>query len=314
MKASFLASYGGPEVIKYGDLPDPEINNNQILVEVKAVSVNPVDYKIKSGALKLITGSKFPKIIGTDYSGIVKSIGSDVTGFKKGDKVYGATPVLFGKPGSLAEYLCTNSKNARLMPEGMSFEDAASIPVAGLTALNGLRKCHVTSGTNVLINGAAGGVGHFAIQIAKAYGAIVTATCSKANTDLVRKLGADEIYGYSAEQIAAIDKKFDAIFDAYGKMKYKDIRRLLRKNGIYASPLFFGLSYISAFLVKLVFRKTLTSSNIRKFPEDFDVIEKLYREKKLKPLIESTFTLESAAEAFEFAEKGRPRGKVIIRI
>lgn len=314
MKAFYITSYGGSDVTKYGDLPDPVIKNNQILVETKAVSVNPVDYKIKSGSVRLISGSKFPKILGSDYSGVIKSVGSEITGFKPGDRVYGAAPTLFGKPGSLAEMLKVEAKFARKIPDEMSYEVAASIPVAGLTALNGIRKCGVGSGSTVLINGATGGVGHFAVQIARAKGAIVTATCSEANSELAKSFGADEVKGYSSGEIASIDKKFDAIFDAYGKMNYNDICRLLKTGGRYASPLFFGFSYVSALFVRLVFRKKLTSANLRALPEDFDEIEKLYRENRLKPLIERTFTLETAGEAFESAEKGRPRGKIIIKI
>ena len=314
MKASYIVSYGGKEVIKYGDLPDPVLRENQILVEVKSVSLNPVDYKIKSGSIRFITGSKFPKILGTDFSGVIRTTGSGITGFNRGDRVYGPAPVLFGKAGSLAELLAVESKYARKIPDCMSFEDAASIPVAGLTALNGLRKCGVKPGGIVLINGATGGVGHFAVQIAKAKGAFVTSTCSRSNNDLAKMLGSDEVKGYSREEVATIDRKYDAIFDAYGKMNYDNVVRLLKRKGVYASPLFFGFSYVSAFFVWLVFRKKLTSSNLRILPSDFDEIEKLYIEKKLKPVIERTFLLENADEAFEFAEWGKPRGKIIVKI
>jgi NADPH:quinone reductase-like Zn-dependent oxidoreductase len=314
MKASYILSYGGKEAVKYGDLPDPVINENQVLVEVRSVSLNPVDYKIKSGAIRFITGSKFPKILGTDYAGVIRSTGSGITGFSPGDRIYGPAPIIFGKAGSLAELMAVESKYARKIPDGMSFEDASSIPVAGLTALNGLRKCGVKQGSTVLINGATGGVGHFAVQIAKAKGAFVTSTCRQSNSDLARKLGSDEVMGYSGEEIASIDRKFDSIFDAYGKMAFSNVCRLLKRNGVYASPLFFGFSYVSAFFVRLVLGKKLTSSNLRILPEDFDEIEKLYTEKKLKPVIERTFTLENAAEAFAFAESGKPRGKIIVKI
>jgi len=314
MKAFYLTSYGGSEASEFGDLPDPLAGNGQIIIQVKAVSINPVDYKIKHGDLKLIVGSKFPKIIGSDFAGIIKETGPGTVSFKEGDKVYGAIPAFSGKPGSLSELISIDPKYARLIPQEMSFEQAASLPIASLTALNGLRKCHVSTGSQVLINGATGGVGHFAIQIAKAKGAVVTATCSQVNTELAKMLGADETTGYNKEDLEKTENKFDAIFDAYGKMKYEDICRLLKRKGIYASTLFFPTSFFSSVFLQIVYRKRLTSSNMRARPEDYEAIEKLFKNKKLKPLIENTFIFEKAAEAFELAENGKPRGKIIIKI
>jgi NADPH:quinone reductase-like Zn-dependent oxidoreductase len=314
MKASYLISYGGSEAVKYGDLPDPVVGNNQLLIQVKAVSINPIDFKIKRGDLKMIAGSKFPKIVGSDFAGIVKEAGPEIKSFQTGDRVYGAVPIIFGKPGALSELINIDPKYARQIPEGMSFNEAASLPVAALTALNGLRKCSITTGKYVLINGATGGVGHFAIQIAKAKGAVVTATCSPANAELAKKLGADEITGYSKDDLAKTGNKFDAILDAYGKMEYEDVCRLLKRKGIYASTLFMPTSVFSSFFVQLVYQKKLTSSNLRSNPEDYEEIEILFNEKKLKPFIENIFTLDKAAEAFEIAENGKPRGKIIIKI
>lgn len=314
MKAFYLISYGGSDAAKYGDLPDPVVGNDQLLIQVKAVSINPVDFKIKRGDLKMIVGSKFPKIVGSDFAGIIKEAGPEIKNFKAGDRVYGAVPIFFRKSGTLAELINLDPRYARPIPEGMTFDEAASLPVAALTALNGLRKCNITTGKYVLINGATGGVGHFAIQIAKAKGAVVTATCNPDNVELAKKLGADEITGYSRDDFAKTGNKFDAILDAYGKMEYADVCRLLKRKGIYASTLFMPTSIFSSVFVQLVFQKKLTSSNMRSRPEDYGEIEKLFNEKMLSPLIENTFTLEKAAEAFELAEKGKPRGKIIIRI
>jgi NADPH:quinone reductase-like Zn-dependent oxidoreductase len=314
MKAFYQLSYGGPETDKYGDLPDPIAAADQLLIEVKAVSLNPVDYKVKSGALKLLSGSKFPKVLGTDFAGIVKTVPAGISGFMPGDRVYGAVSVIRGNPGALCELIAADHKSVRKIPGQMSFEEAASLPVAALTALNGLRRCGVTSGSNLLINGATGGVGHFAIQIAKAKGVIVTVTCSDANRDLAKTLGADVITGYNKEDLAKITIQYDAIFDAYGKMEYSQVCRLLKRKGIYASPLFMPWSVFSSIFVKLIYGRKLTSANMRSLPEDYEEIEKLFGEKKLKPVIENTFALEKTSEAFIFAEKGRPRGKVIVTI
>jgi NADPH:quinone reductase-like Zn-dependent oxidoreductase len=314
MKAYYSTAYGGPEVSQYGDLPDPSAGKDQLLIEVKAVSINPVDYKVKRGVARLMSGSKFPRIFGSDFAGVVRETGPGVTKFKPGDRVYGATPVIWGKPGALAQLLAVNQKFARDIPGSISFEEAASLPIAALTALNGLRRCGVTKGKEVLINGGTGGVGHFAIQIAKAKGAIVTATCSRGNAELARKLGADETLGYSREELAKTEKKFDVILDTYGKMEYEDICRLLKRGGVYATTQIKPFLFFSSLLVQLVYGKKLTSSNLRSKPEDMDEMERLFLAKKLVPVIENYFTLEHSAEAFELAENGKPRGKIIIRI
>jgi NADPH:quinone reductase-like Zn-dependent oxidoreductase len=314
MKAAYILSYGKISPFIYGELPDPVASEKQILVEVKAVSLNPVDYKIKSGIIRIMSGFKFPKILGSDFAGIIKSTGPGVSDFRPGDRIFGALPIITGKQGALAELAVAETGRVQKIPAGMSFEEAASLPVAALTALTGMRKCDVKQGTSLLINGATGGVGHFALQIAKSKGAHVTATCSRSNEELARSLGADTVTGYSTTDLNAITNKFDAIFDAYGKMKYSDACRLLKKGGIYASPMFFFPSQISALFVKIAFNKTLTSANFRGYPEDFEEIDKLFTGKKLKPFIEKFFTLETTSEAFEFVENGKPRGKVIIRI
>ena len=314
MKASFIVAYGGSDVIRYGDMPDPVIKKNELLIEIRAVSVNPVDYKLRSGIIKFITGFKFPKILGSDYAGIVKEIGPEVNGFKPGDRVYGSSSVIFGKPGKLAELVASDPLYVRSIPVSMTFEEAASLPVAALTALNGLRKGNISEGKSVLINGATGGVGHFAVQIARAKGAFITATCSPANADFAAQLGADEVIGYSRKDIASPGKKYDAIMDAYGKMKYDDICRLLKKRGVYTSTLFFPPSSFFAFFISILFNMRLTSANMRSLPEDYDELEKLFSEGKLKPHIDKTFSLDRTAEAFQYAEFGKPKGKVIITI
>jgi NADPH:quinone reductase-like Zn-dependent oxidoreductase len=314
MKAYYSTAYGGPEVSHYGDFPDPSAAAGQLLIEVKAVSLNPVDYKVKKGVARFLTSAKFPRIFGSDFAGVVRETGSGVTQFRPGDRVYGASPVIWGKAGALAQLLAVDEKFARAIPEGMSFEYAASLPIAALTALNGLRKTGVKKGSHVLVNGATGGVGHFAIQIARAKGAVVTGTCNPANAELAIKLGADETMGYSKEDLSGTEKRFDAILDAYGHMKSGDAIRLLKKHGIYATTMINPFLFITSFVSTLLYGKRLTSSNLRSLPEDMDEMERLFAEKKLVPLIENYFTLEHTAEAFEMVENGKPRGKVIVRI
>lgn len=314
MKAYYKLSFKKSETGIYGDLPDPVADKNQMLIEVKAVSINPVDYKLFNANTGFLPGARLPKIVGSDFAGIVRKPADGESRFKAGDRVYGAVPIFLGKPGSLAELLVTESKNTRHIPEGISFQEAASFPVAALTALNGLRRCGVTARSKLLINGATGGVGHFALQIARAKGAVITASCSSGNSEMAMQLGADKTIGYRKEDFANLSDEFEAILDAWGQMKFKDIFRLLKKDGTYASPL---ILLAPAFLTNVVWlfsRKKITSMNMRKREEDYEEIERLFFEKQLKPVIENVFTLEQASEAFEFAEKGRPRGKVIINI
>jgi NADPH:quinone reductase-like Zn-dependent oxidoreductase len=314
MKAHYSTAYGGSEVSVYGDLPDPSPGIDQLLVEVKATSINPVDWKIRNGDLKFISGSKFPRIYGADFAGIVQETGKGVNGFKPGDRVYGSRSVLFNRHGAMAQLRAVDQDYVRVIPAGMSFNEAAALPIAALTALNGLRKCGVRAGSHVLINGGTGGVGHFAVQIARARGAIVTATCSAANRDLAMKLGADEVMGYSPEELAATDKKFDAVVDAYGKMEFRHVCHLLKRKGIYTSTLFIPPPYLSIILVRLVFGKKLKSANMRRHPEDWKEMESLFNEGKLKPLLENVFPLERAADAFDLAEKGKLRGKIVVTV
>jgi len=314
MKAFYSTAYGGPEVSQYGEFPDPSAGNGQLLVEVKAVSLNPVDFKVKRGIARLMSGSKFPRIFGSDFAGVVREAGNGVTKFKPGDRVYGVTPVIWGKPGALAQLLAVDQKFVTAIPSQISFEEAASLPIAALTALNGLRRCRVSEGKEVLINGGTGGVGHFAIQIAKAKGAVVTTTCSQGNAELARKLGADYTMGYSREELAASDRKFDAILDAYGKMDHADASRLLKQGGVYATTQIKPFLFFSSLPLQLFHGKKLTSSNMRSKPEDMKEMEKLFLDKNLSPVIENYFSLDHSAEAFELAENGKPRGKIIIRI
>jgi NADPH:quinone reductase-like Zn-dependent oxidoreductase len=314
MKAYYKLSFKKSGSGIYGDLPDPVAGRKQVLIEVKAVSINPVDYKINNANTSLVPGAKLPKIVGSDFAGIIRTPVEGESKFKAGDRVYGAVSIFFGKPGSLAELLFTEPENLRHIPDGMSFKEAASLPVAALTALNGLRRCRIMAGSKLLINGSTGGVGHFAVQIAKAKGAVVTASCSESNSALALQLGADMVIGYQRKDFANTADEYDPILDAWGQMKFKDIFRLLKKDGTYASPLLLLAPALLTNIVWLFSRKYITSMNMRKRPEDYDEIEKLFSEKKLKPVIENVFTLEKAAEAFAFAEKGKPRGKVIITL
>lgn len=314
MKAFYQLSYKKADHNKFGELPDPVPQAGELLISVKAASLNPVDYKLRDGSFRLLVKSRFPKIVGTDFAGIVVGIGEGVTQFNIGDNVYGVVSAFSGKNGTLAELITVDEKAVRIVPDWMILEDAASLPVAALTALNGLRRCGITVGSRLLINGATGGVGHFAVQIAKAKGTHITSVCSEKKKSFAAELGSDIIYTYDSPALSESGKKFDSILDVYGNMSYSTILKLLKPRGIYASPLFMPPSFIPAFFISLIFNRKLTSSNMRALPEDYAEIEKLMSQGKLKPVIDTIFSLDKSAEAFQRIENGKPKGKVIIRI
>jgi len=314
MKAYYSKAYGNSEASVYGDLPDPVAGPGQVLVEVKAVSINPVDWKIRRGDARVVSGFRFPRIFGADFAGIIRETGPGVTAFSKGQRVYGSKSILSDRGGALAELRAVEENRIRLIPEGMSFSEAASLPVAALTALNGLRKCGVGRGTEVLITGGTGGVGHFTVQIARARGARVIATCSPANADLAMRLGADETIDHNKVDLFSSGRKFDAIFDAHGHMNAWHVHRLLQPGGTYASTLFIPPPYLAIAVTRILRGKKLMSANMRSLDEDWRELERLYSEGSLRPVIENTFPLERASEAFDLAMRGGFRGKIIVTV
>src|SRR5436305_10714812 len=232
IKAIVHCEYGSPDVLKVEGIEKPVPNDNQLLVKVRAASVNPLDLTIRGPWLiRPVLGLRKPKDdrLGVDYAGIVEAVGKDVTNFKPGDEVFG------GKNGALAEYICVLADRAVVLkPSNMSFEQAASAPVAAITALQGLRdKGKIQSGQKVLINGASAGVGTFAVQIAKSFGAEVTGVCSPRNLDLVRSLGADHVIDYTKEDFTKGEQRYDLIFDLVGNHSFSERRRILNSNGIW---------------------------------------------------------------------------------
>ena len=226
-----IASTGGPEVLKVEQVEKPTPNDNQVLVKVRANSVNPLDLTIRGPLLlRPLFGLRKPKDtrLGVDYSGTVEAVGKNVTNFKPGDEVFG------GKNGALAEYVCVLADRAVVLkPANMTFEQAASVPVAAITALQGLRdKGRIRAGQKVLVNGASGGVGTFAVQIAKSFGTEVTGVCSTRNVDLVRSIGADHVIDYTKEDFTRGEQRYDLIYDLVGNHSFSERRGILNPNGI----------------------------------------------------------------------------------
>src|SRR6478609_11665467 len=243
MKAAIYSRYGTADVVQIEEVEKPVSRNHEVLIGVRAASVNPLDEGLIRGGGRLVTGLRRPKVtrLGIDVAGLVEAVGRDVTQFKPGDSVFGAC---IGDPdasalrvwipqGAFAEHACAHQSALVMKPENVSFEQAASAPVAALTALQGLRdKGKIQAGQKVLINGASGGVGTFAVQIAKFFGAEVTGICSTRNVDLVRSIGANHVIDYTKEDFTKTDQRYDMIYDLVGNHSFSERRQILTPNGI----------------------------------------------------------------------------------
>ena len=324
MKAITHCEYGGPEVLKVEDIEKPVPNDNQLLVRVRAVSVNPLDLTIRGSLLlRPLFGLRKPKDtrLGVDYAGTVEAVGKNVTNFKPGDEVFG------GKTGAFAEYICVLADRAVVpKPANMTFEQAASVPVAAITALQGLRdKGQIQAGQKVLINGASGGVGTFAVQIAKAFGAEVTGVCSTRNVDLVRSIGADHVIDYTKEDFSKTDQRYDLIYDLIGNHSFSERRRILNPNGICVMAGIGGAGWHDGFATRLLgelnsyLRSRFVSQKFIAYIAQFNkkdmmVLADLMQSGKMTPVIDRTYKLNETAGALRYLEQGHARGKVVIKL
>src|SRR5213083_2842782 len=322
IKAIVHCEYGSPDVLKLEDIEKPVPNNDQLLVRVRAASLNPLDLTIRGPLLlRPLFGLRKPKDtrLGVDYSGTVEAVGRNVTNFKPGDEVFG------GKNGAIAEYVCALADRAVVpKPANMTFEQAAAVPVAALTALQGLRdKGKIQAGQKVLINGASGGVGTFAVQIAKSFGTEVTGVCSTRNVDLVRSIGADHVIDYTKEDFTKGDQRYDLIFDNVNNHSFSDRRRVLTPNGICVLAGIGGAGLHPGMLGRVVgiLRADLLSRFVRqKFvrygtetnKEDLKLLSDLMQTGKVTPVIDRSYKLSETAEAMRYFEEGHARGKVVI--
>lgn len=313
MKAIAIRGYGSVDVLRYEDLPTPQIKSDQLLVKVHASSVNPVDWKIRQGMLQLITGYSFPKILGFDLSGEVVEVGSAVKRFQPGDSIYAC--LSGGLGGAYAEYAAVSERVAALKPANMTYEEAASLPVAAGTSLQALRDLgNIQPLQRVLINGASGGVGIFAVQLAKIFGAEVTAVCSSKNFDLVKSLGADSLIDYKQQDFTQDAARYDIIFDAVAKQSFSSCKEALKPNGIYIntlpSPDIFMQGVFTALIPGKKAKFILLNSNT----EDFTYLKDLIEAGKMRTVIDRTFPLQDLAAAHTYSESGRTVGKIAIAI
>lgn len=320
MKAVICPKYGSPDVLQLQDVAKPTPEENEVLIKIEAASVNPMDWHKMRGApflVRLSGGFSKPNDprLGADVAGIVEAVGSGVTQFQPGDEVYGEF-----SPGGLAEYVCAAENKVARKPINLSFEEAAAIPVAGLTALQGLRDHgEIQAGQSVLINGASGGVGTFAVQIAKAIGAEVTGVCSTRNVDLVNSLGADHVVDYKQTDFTRQGIRYDLIFDAVGNCSVGDYKRALTPSG---NAVVVGFTTMLRMVgVMLLGSLTARSSDRKIAPmlakptqDDLNHLAELAETGKITPRIDRRYPLAEAADAIRYLETGRARGKVVITV
>ncbi len=317
MKAIIQPKYGPPDVLQLKDIEKPTLEDNRVLVKVQAASVNALDYRGLRGrpyfgrllGFGLLKPKK--KIFGSDIAGRVEAIGRNVKQFQPGDEVFGTAR------GGFAEYVCAREDRVTLKLANISFEEAAAVPIAAITALQGLRdKGHVQPGQKVLIDGASGGVGTFAVQIAKSFGAEVTAVCRTRNLDLVRSIGADRVIDSTKEDFTRNGQRYDLILAANGYHSIFDYKRALSPKGTYVLA---GGS-ISLFLQTIILGPLISKTGKKKMggfiaklnQEDLVFLQELLKAGKVVPVIDKRYPLSHAAEAVRYVEEVHPQGKVVI--
>ncbi|MCK5124622.1 MAG: NAD(P)-dependent alcohol dehydrogenase [candidate division Zixibacteria bacterium] len=321
MKAIVRTKYGSPDVLELQEIDKPAPTDNQVLVRVQAAAVNPLDWHVLRGEPFLVRLMGFgllkPKhhILGADMAGRVEAVGKDVNQFKVGDEVFGSGM------GGFAEYACVREDKLVLKPTAMTFEQAATVPVASITALQALRDHgRLQSGQHVLINGASGGVGTFAIQIAKALGAQVTGVCSGKNFEMVRSIGADHVIDYTKEDFWLSGKEYDLIVDNAAFHSIRKSLRALKSTGIYV--LVGGSSSIASILQSLIFNPLIAKMKGRKVvslmtsvkQSDLAFLKELLEAGKIVPVIDRKYSLAETPQAIRYVEGGHTRGKVVISV
>jgi NADPH:quinone reductase-like Zn-dependent oxidoreductase len=320
MKALMFSEYGLADVLKYKSVEKPIPTDNEVLVKVHAASINSWDWELLRGipfANRLMAGLFKPTKItipGCDIAGQVEAVGKNIKRFKPGDPVFG--DLSGGGWGGFAEYTCARESELAIKPAGMSFEQAAAIPQAGLLALQALRKGKIQSGQKVLINGASGGSGTFAVQIAHAYGAEVTGVCSTRKMDFVSALGADHVIDYSTEDFTWNGQHYNLIIDAQAFHSLRDYRRALASQGTYiifggAMPLIFRTILLGP-LISLFSKKEMRLLIHKPCIDDLATMSTLFDEGKVTPVIDKIFTLSEGAEAMRYYGAGKAKGKVVI--
>ena len=323
MKAIVRERYGSPDVLELKDIEKPLVDDDSVLVRVRAASINAYDWHMMRGSpylVRMVAGLRKPKSsgMGVDVAGQVEAVGKNVTQFRPGDEVFGS------RSGSLAEYVRGTSQSFLVpKPSRLTFEQAAAVPLAATTALQGLRdKGQIKPGQRVLINGASGGVGTFAVQIAKALGAHVTAVCSTGNVEQARSLGADEVIDYTKDDFTQSGRRYDLILDVAASGSLSSRRRVLEPNGILVGVGAADGGRMTSILAGLLETAVLSRFGNQKMPfflaknskDDLLVLTELIEAGKVRPVIDRTYPLSKTAEAIRYLETGHARAKVVITV
>ncbi len=322
MKAAVYRQYGPPEVVHIEEIAIPCPADNEVLIRVRVASTNPYDWHFMRGEpylLRLMAGARTPKFpgLGVDVAGEVEAIGTKVTQFKPGDAVFG------GCKGSFAEYACGSESQLSSKPHNVTFEQAASVGIAASTALQALRdKGHIQPGQKVLINGAAGGVGTFAVQIAKSFGTEVTGVCSTTNVEMVRSIGADHVIDYKHADFTKSGERYDILLDCVGNHSLSACRRVLNPKGLYVGAGGKAGRWMIGVLVRTITMQVWSAFGNRKFlgfianinSQDLIVIAEMMNAGKLTPVIDRRYRLTDVAEAIRYLEDGHAKGKVVVSL
>lgn len=313
MKAMTYREYGSPDVLKLEEITKPIPKDDEVLVKVKASSINRADWYMLKGEpfmLRLEAGIQKPKriILGADIAGQVEAVGKDVKEFKVGDEVFGDISACGW--GGFAEYVSVKENALVAKPSVITFEEAAAVPMAAVTALQGLRdKGQIQSNQNVLIYGASGGVGTWAVQIAKSFGTHVTAVCSTRNIEMIRSIGADVVIDYTKEDFVQNGKQYDLIIGANGDRSLADYKKALTPNGIYVCT---GGSMKQIFSSLIFGNKQVRNLPSKPNQKDLLFIQELLATRKIKSVIDKIYPLEELADAFRYFETGKVKGKVVV--
>ena len=311
MKAVQINAYGGIEVLEINlDVVQPVPGKDQVLVEVYAASLNPIDWKIRAGYLKKMVPLKFPTTLGTDLAGVVTQVSTNGTGFNPGDQVYGSAITLAGGSGAFAESAAANTANISLKPKNTSWTEAAALPLAGISALQALEDhIKLNIGQKILIHGGAGGIGSTAIQLAKVKGAYVATTVSSKDLDFAHGLGADEAIDYKKEDLTEKLKGFDAVFDTVGGVTTNKSFIVLKKGGILVS-----MTGQPDQMLAQKYGVTAIGQNTGTTTERLNRLTRYVENGQIKIQIGQVFPLQKVKAAFDFLEKGSVRGKVVLII
>jgi NADPH:quinone reductase-like Zn-dependent oxidoreductase len=319
MRAIVYTEYGPPDVLQFTEVAKPTPKDDEVLIRIRAASVNALDWRLMRGApyiVRILFGLRKPKIArpgrpGRDVAGQLEAVGRNVTQFKPGDEVFGVCL------GAFAEYACSIEDKLALKPANITFEDAAAVPVAAISALQGLRdKGRIQRDQRVLVDGASGGVGTFAVQIAKSFGAEVTAVCSTRNVDTARSIGADHVIDYTREDFTQSGQRYDLIIAANAYHSIFEYRRALSQDGIYVMAGGGWAQILQAFflgpLLSLIGRKKMCNFMAKINKKDLVLLKDLLEAGKVTPVIDRRYRLSEVPEAIRYLEEGHARGKVVI--